>query len=222
MAYTMAATSRRSSTGSVLAAVLLAAASCQALLTTFVGGLHAAAAPRVPARVNIFDFNLPTVGGSELNPDEVGSKSQREADEKNTRLVEISLPLGIRFEEKNGGDIFVQAVDESSDAYAQGIRPGCQVAMVSATFGDEMWQAEKVGMTQYMNVINSRFGNTIKLALKGEDKNFLGGFLDQFKPKKPLTEAEKQEAAKKQKKMSSVFEEEEAKLADKNFWNPFR
>jgi len=157
-----------------------------------------------------------------LDPSEVGTKSQREADESNSRLVEISLPLGIRFEEKDGGDIYVKAVDESSDAYAQGIRPGAQVAMVSATFGDEMWQAEKVGMTQYMNVVNSRFGNTIRLALKNEDKNVLGGFLDQFKPKKPQTEAEKVAEAQKQANMASAFEKEEARLADKNFWNPFR
>jgi len=203
-------------------AVLLALACCRALITTFVGGPNATTTPQVPARVNIFDFNLPTVGGQELDPSEVGTKSQREADESNSRLVEISLPLGIRFEEKDGGDIYVKAVDESSDAYAQGIRPGAQVAMVSATFGDEMWQAEKVGMTQYMNVVNSRFGNTIRLALKNEDKNVLGGFLDQFKPKKPQTEAEKVAEAQKQANMASAFEKEEARLADKNFWNPFR
>jgi len=201
---------------------LLALACCHALLTTFVGGPNATTAPRVPAHVNIFDFNLPTIGGQELNPNEVGTKSQREADESTSRLVEINLPLGIMFEAKDGGDIYVKAVDASSDAYAQGIRPGAQVAMVSATFGEEMWQAEKVGMTQYMNVVNSRFGNTIRLALKKEDKNFLGGFLDQFKPKKPLTEAEKKAEAQKQANMASTFEEEEAKLADKNFWNPFR
>jgi len=201
---------------------LLAYACCHALLTTFVGGPNTTTAPQVPARVNIFDFNMPTIGGQELNPNEVGTKSQREADESTSRLVEINLPLGIVFEEKDGGDIYIKAVDASSDAYAQGIRAGAQVAMVSATFGDEMWQAEKVGMTQYMNVINSRFGNSIRFALKKEDKNFLGGFLDEFKPKKPQTDAEKQAQAQKQANMASTFEEEEAKLADKNFWNPFR
>lgn len=222
MASAAAAALRRSTAGSGVVAALLALACSHALLTTFVGGPDVARVPRVPACVNIFDFNLPTVGGQELNPNEVGTKSQREADESTSRLVEINLPLGIAFEEKDGGNIYVKTVDESSDAYAQGIRPGAQVAMVSATFGDEMWQAERVGMTQYMNVVNSRFGNTIRLALKNEDKNAIGGFLDQFKPKKPQTEAEKKQEAQKQANLASTFEEEEAKLADKNFWNPFR
>jgi len=220
MASATAATLRRSTVGSVVAAVWLALACCHALLTAFVGGRHATTAPRVPARVNIFDFNLPTIGGQELNPDEVGTKSQKEADTSTQRVVEVRLPLGLQFEERDGGDIYVKAVDASSDAYDQGIRAGAQVAMVSATFGDEMWQAKKVGLGQYMNVVRSRFGNTIKFALEKEDKNMLSQFFGQ--PKKPESEEEKRQAAKKQASMASTFEEEEAKLADKNFWNPFR
>jgi hypothetical protein len=172
--------------------------------------------------VNIFDFNMPSVGGQELIKEEVGTKSQREADESTSRLVECGLPLGIKFEEKDGGDIYIKEVDETSDAYSQGVRPGSQLVMVSATFGDEMWNTKKVGMTQFMTVLGSRFGSTVRLALEKENKQAAGGFWDSFAPKKPQTEAEKKEEAAKKANMAATFEEEEAKLADKNFWNPFR
>jgi hypothetical protein len=192
------------------------------MLTTFVGVSHNTTASRLPARVNIFDFNLPTVGGEQLIDEEIGTKSQREADERTSRLVECGLPLGITFEEKDGGDIYIKTVDESSDAYFQGVRPGAQLVLVSATFGDEMWNTKKVGMTQFQTVLNSRFGNTVKLALEKENKNEAGGFWEQFAPKKPQTETEKKQEAQRNANMAATFEEEEAKLADKNFWNPFR
>jgi len=201
---------------------LLAFACWHALFTAFVGGSSNTSGSRMPARVNIFDFGFEAVGGQELNKKEVGTKSQREADMATSRLVECSKPLGVQFEEKDGGDIYIKAVDPASDAYDQGVRAGAQLVMVSATFGDEMWNTKQVGMTQLMTVLNSRFGNTITLALEKENKAAAGGFFDQFAPKEPQTEADKQAEKNKKAKMASTFEEEEAKLADKNFWNPFR
>lgn len=211
---------RRSTTAAMLAVALLAAVCCHTVLQAFVGSSAAApkASTRVPMRVNIFDGlpKFPAIGG-EQDPDEVGTRSARAADESTSRVVEVNMPLGIEFEERDGGDIFLKSVDPASDAYDQGVRAGAQVVMVSATFGDEMWNARKVGMTQLMTVVNSRFGATMKLALEKEDKNFLSGFMEAFKP--PPMSSEEQ--AKKEKQLSSVFEEEEAKLQKKEFWNPF-
>uniref|UniRef100_A0A7S1WRY9 PDZ domain-containing protein n=1 Tax=Alexandrium catenella TaxID=2925 RepID=A0A7S1WRY9_ALECA len=212
---------RRSTTAATLAAALLAVICCHAVLDAFVG-LHPSAtrAPtKVPMRVNIFEGlpKFPSMGG-EQDPEEVGTRSAREADESTSRLVEVNMPLGIEFEERSGGDIYCKTVDPASDAFSQGVRPGAQLVMVSATFGDEMWNARGVGMTQLMTVVNSRFGATMKLALEKEDKSFLSSFMEAFAAPKVSSE----DAAKKEKKLSSVFEEEEAKLQNKEFWNPFR
>jgi len=222
MALTMAA-SRRSSNGSAVAVVFLAFVGWHAVFVAFVGGSPKTTASRVPARVNIFgDFNLPSIGGQDVDKEELGTRSARVADEANSRVVECALPLGLKFEEKDGGDIYIKAVDESSDAYFQGIRPGAQVVMVSNTFGDEMLSTKNVRMTQFLQVLQSRFGNTVRLALEKENKQAASNFWEQFAPKKPQTEAEKKQEAQRNANMAATFEEEEAKLADKNFWNPFR
>merc|ERR1712039_988569 len=131
------------------------------------------------------------------------------------RLVECQLPLGIEFEEKDGGDIYIKSVEQDTDAWEQGVRPGAQLTMVSATFGDEMWSARKVGMTQFMQTLNSRFGSTISLAL--EKENILQNLFAAYAPK-PETKDDK----KKKANMADAFEREEAKLQDKGMWNPFR
>merc|ERR1719382_551889 len=115
--------------------------------------------------------------------------------------------------------IYIKDVDSDSDAYAQGVRPGAQLVMVSATFGDEMWNARNVGMTQFQTVVKSRFGSTMKLALEKEDKGFLDGLFG-FGAKQETEE----DAVKKEQELSSIFEQEEAKLAGKggNMWDVFR
>ncbi len=134
-----------------------------------------------------------------------------------SRTVEVSMPLGIEFEEKDGGDIYIKSVDKSSDAYAQGVRPGAQLVMISATFGDEMWNTRNVGLTQFFTVLNSRFGSTMKLALEKEDQNVLAAFMDAFKPAPPPEVDEK-----KQADLEAMFDEEEEKLKKSpGLWNPF-
>lgn len=128
------------------------------------------------------------------------------------------MPLGIDFEERDGGDIYIKAVDKSSDAYAQGVRPGAQLVMISATFGDEMWNTRNVGLTQFFTVLNSRFGSTMKLALEKEDQNVLSAFMDAFAPAAKVEEVDEQ----KQKDLEAMFDEEEEKLKKSpGLWNPF-
>jgi len=191
--------------------------------TTFAGVATRASArhPQVAVQYSIFD-GLPNLNplseGEEKDGDVKDNKySAREASEA-SRVVEVDLPLGVEFEEKEEGNVYVKTVDERSDAFAQGVRPGAQLVMVSATFGDEMWPTRGVGMTQLGTVIRSRFGSTIKLALEKEDRNLLQSFFEQFQSKPQ----EKEVSADKQAALMDEFERAEKGLEDKNYWNPFR
>jgi len=205
----------------VLAAAALAAAVCTMASQdafSLAGKVPAARAVKTQMRVNLFE-GLPQINfGEKFDEEEAGTRSARIADTSSSRLVEVNMPLGVAFEERSGGDIYIKDVDPESDAYAQGVRSGAQLAMVSATFGDEMWNAKGVGMTQFMTVLNSRFGSTISLALEKEDQNIVQAFFESLAPKPASTPEDK----KKQADLKSQFEQEEARLADKNLWNPFR
>lgn len=174
-----------------------------------------------PRRVKVFD--LPFLNSEpEQDPAETGTRSARQADEDSARVVEVSMPLGVDFEERSGGDIYVKEVEKSSDAWAQGVRPGAQLVMISATFGDEMWNTEGVGMTQFLTVLNSRFGSNMKLALAKEDQNVLSAFLDAFKGS-PGENQSPEEQEKKQQSLEAIFDAEEEKLqSGPGMWNPFR
>uniref|UniRef100_A0A7S3HSD3 PDZ domain-containing protein n=1 Tax=Spumella elongata TaxID=89044 RepID=A0A7S3HSD3_9STRA len=214
-ASAMANTSRTSPTARAAVSLLLALACWRA--STWVQGFVASSvggrpAPKTALRYNIFEnpFDFDS-GADSLNPDEVGTLSQKQVDGE-SREVECRLPLGVQFEERDGGDIYIKTVAQDSDAFSQGVRPGAQLTMISATFGDEMWQARKVGMVQFQTVLNSRFGSTIKLALAKESKNFLTDFFSSLAPAPaPMT-------AKKQESLMSEFERQEKDLEGKNFF----
>jgi hypothetical protein len=176
----------------------------------------------VARQVNIFEgFSLPDTQGNEPSGESSwdGARSAREADDSGGRIVECGMPLGVEFEERGKGDIYVKAVDESSDAWSQGVRPGAQLTFISATFGDEMWNTKGVGMTQFMTVLKSRFGSTISLKLEKEKQDFLQGFFAALQPKK---DAEAEKNKKSQEELIAEFEAGEKDLEGKSFWNPFR
>mmetsp|Transcript_12598 Transcript_12598/g.23687 ORF Transcript_12598/g.23687 Transcript_12598/m.23687 type:complete len:210 (+) Transcript_12598:68-697(+) len=186
----------------------------------FVGprGAPSPRTPRTPLRVKVFD--IPFLNSEPEQDPDLGTKGARQADESSARVVEVSMPLGLEFEERSGGDIYIKDVDKASDAYAQGVRPGAQLVMISATFGDEMWNTQGVGMTQFLTVLNSRFGSNMKLALQKEDQNVLAAFMEAFKPPAPSSSPEEEE--KKQENLEAIFEEEEKKLQEGGgMWNPF-
>eukprot|EP00931_Biecheleriopsis_adriatica_P010484 TRINITY_DN111557_c1_g1_i1.p1 TRINITY_DN111557_c1_g1~~TRINITY_DN111557_c1_g1_i1.p1 ORF type:complete len:226 (-),score=81.30 TRINITY_DN111557_c1_g1_i1:85-762(-) len=181
---------------------------------------------KIARRFNVLDIKwpkMPEYRGAGNDPEEEKEENTDAAGddlEDGTRVVEVSMPLGIDFEEKGGGDIYIKAVEKSSDAWAQGVRPGAQLVSVSATFGDEMWNTRNVGLTQFSTVINSRFGSTMKLALQKEDQNVISAFMEAFTSKK---EAETEEqAAAKQASLEAEFERTEKDLEKKEMWNPFR
>ncbi|CAE8589353.1 unnamed protein product [Polarella glacialis] len=207
---------RRTAPRSALA-LLLATVGLRSTWLAFVGSpgpSDAARTSRTSLRVNMFESfsnlvskNIGGNGGE--NDEELNTRSSRTVDESRARVVEVDMPLGVEFEEKSGGDIYIKAVDKDSDAWDKGVRSGAQLVMVSATFGDEMWTTRKVGMTQFTTVVKSRFGSTIKLALEKEDQNVISSFLAAWS--KPKESEEK--AQQRQKKLESVFEEEERKLS---------
>lgn len=181
-------------------------------------------APRAPSkatmRVKVFDL-VPSF----FSKDEEDSAPEQSTEDE---VVEVQMPLGIEFEERQGGDIYIKSVAEDSDAWAQGVRSGIQLVEISATFGDEMWNTRGVGMTQFTTVVNSRFGGSIKLALlqTGEEKGILSSFLDGFSGSAKKEEAPAQEskesAEQRQRSLAEEFEREEAVLEGKEMWNPFR
>jgi len=191
----------------------------------FVIGRGSAATTRESAiarQVNIFEgiFTSNVQGdepSGESNWD--GDRGAREADETQGRIVECNLPLGVEFEEKGRGDIYIKSVDQDSDAWSQGVRAGAQVTWMSATFGDEMWSARGVGMTQFMTGIRSRFGNTLKLSLDKENRGFLDDF---FSSLQKSEEAQKPKSTKSQEELMKEFEAGEKNLEGKSFWDPFR
>jgi len=189
-----------------------------AFLCVGAGSRAACRSSLVQRRWSIFHgFDLPGVNAKPLNPDDVGTRSQREVDGSGRR-VECSLPLGVEFEERDGGDIYIKSVEHGTDAWEHGVRPGAHLTMVSATFGDEMWTTRKVGMSQFMTVLNSRFGATISLALEQEDQRVLQTIY--------AAETHRQHKAKEDRKreasMAGAFEREEAKLQNKGMWNLLR
>jgi len=138
------------------------------------------------------------------------------------KVVEVNLPLGVKFEEGDGGNIFIKDVEEDSDAWRKGVRPGAQMVSVSATFGDEMWNAKGVGMSQFTQTIASRFGQTIKLAILQKDEAPFAAFMEAFTQRRKPAEGSVEEK-KSQQDLMQEFAQAEAKLQDSpGFWNPFR
>lgn len=207
---------RSSKIASVVALTLLVLAVHFVVQVAFVSGPveRARRSTHTQTRVSIFD-GLPELsfdfGGGKERADE--PLSARTAQNVNGRVVEVNLPLGITFEEREAGNIYIKAVDPSSDAYKKGVRPGAQLVMVSAVFGDELWTTRNVGMTQVQTVIQSRFGQTIELALENEDQNIVSSFLSSILPK-PDTRSEAERKAKNQN-LQQQFEAAEAKLQEK-------
>lgn len=216
---------QRGLAGTLFACALLCAS------RAFVGGSGRMAAvgrdmARAPMRVNIFEGLQAAFSGlpadKQANRDantevSFGARAQREASDA-SRVVECDMPLGIEFEEKEEGNIYIKRVDPSSSAYERGVRPGALLCMVSATFGDDMWNARGVGMRQVNTVITTRYGASIKLALEKEDTNFLDGFFRSFKGPE-MSDADKK---KKETSLLAEFEKTENELGGKNMWNPFR
>ncbi|KAJ1440241.1 hypothetical protein B484DRAFT_443543 [Ochromonadaceae sp. CCMP2298] len=83
------------------------------------------------------------------------------------RMVELKKPMGMELDEDQNGNVFVKSIDPLSRAEKSGIIfVGDQIKMVSATFGDDMWSCEGVGLTRVMSCIKVRNTKPVKFVLK--------------------------------------------------------
>jgi len=112
------------------------------------------------------------------------------------RVVELRMPLGLVLDEDGDGNVFVKEIDKGGRAEKTGkIFVGDRVAMVSATFGDDLWSCRGVGLGRVMATIKSRNTKPVTIVLEAateaeEKKRRAIAF-------KELSDAEK--AVKKQK-----------------------
>jgi len=62
--------------------------------------------------------------------------------------------LGLVLDEDKNGNVFVTSIDANRRAEKSGkVFVGDQVMMVSATFGDDLWSCEGVGLTRVLSCI---------------------------------------------------------------------
>ena len=84
------------------------------------------------------------------------------------------LQLGLKFKESTGKAVVIDKILPNTEAArleTEGkIKPGDEVTMVSATFGDEMWSARGVGKYRLEKSIAVRQGMTISFVFESSDK----------------------------------------------------
>jgi C-terminal processing protease CtpA/Prc len=87
------------------------------------------------------------------------------------RIVELRMPMGIDLEEDENGNVYVKSIDKNSRAAKSGkIFVGDIVAMVSATFGDDMWSCRGVGLNRVLSTIKVRNSKPVRLVLEAPNE----------------------------------------------------
>ena len=83
------------------------------------------------------------------------------------RVVELRMPLGLVLDEDGDGNVFVKEIDRGGRAEKTGkVFVGDRVAMVSATFGEDLWSCRGVGLGRVMTTIKSRNTKPVKIVLE--------------------------------------------------------
>lgn len=87
------------------------------------------------------------------------------------RMVELRMPMGLVLDEDKDGNVFVKEIDKGGRAERTGmIFVGDRVAMVSATFGDDMWSCRGVGLTRVMSTIKVRNSKPVRMVLEASNE----------------------------------------------------
>jgi len=130
------------------------------------------------------------------------------------RIVEIRQPLGMELDEDAEGNVYVRKLTKGGRAEKTGmVFEGDIVAMVSATFGDDMWSARGVGLDRVVKSIQVRNTKPVKLVL--EAKN------EQLEKKrqaiafKELSDAELAAKQKKDDELLAAMEQDDKALRKK-------
>ena len=130
------------------------------------------------------------------------------------RIVEIRQPLGMDLDEDNEGNVFVKKIDPKGRAAKTGmVFEGDRIAMVSATFGDDMWSARGVGLERVVSSIKVRNTKPVKLVLEApnealEKKRQAIAFAE-------LSEAEKAKKEAKDKELLAAMQDDDKALRGK-------
>lgn len=108
--------------------------------------------------------------------------------------TEVDKPLGLALGQNPGGRIVITKVDGGGNAAKAGLKAGDQVIYTSSFFGDELWPADKLGLTK--TAINAKPDSVYFVVARGADVDV------KRLPKRPapprfgrkLTEAQKSRA----------------------------
>lgn len=83
------------------------------------------------------------------------------------RLVELRKPMGLELDEDKDGNVFVKSIDAGGRAEKSGkVFVGDYIKMVSATFGDDMWTCQGVGLTRVLSCIKVRNTKPVAFVLE--------------------------------------------------------
>lgn len=147
------------------------------------------------------------------------NRAQRQV-QAGDRTVEILLPLGMELDEDSDGNAYVKSIEPNGRAAKTGkVFVGDRIAMVSATFGDDMWTCRGVGLNRVLAAIKVRNSKPVKLALEAPNEA-------EEKKRRAIAFAEKSEAEKKKEqekadKLLAEMQAEDKQLIKKKgfrFW----
>ena len=116
--------------------------------------------------------------------------------EEGARVVEVAKPLGLVLEEDRNGDVFVAEVVKGGNGDISGVLVGDRVAMVSATFGNDMWSTQGAGLSRTMKAIKVRVGNSCKLVLQNKAEKAKADKMTKMSAAKKVEEFKRQAAKK--------------------------
>jgi len=126
------------------------------------------------------------------------------------------IMLGLKFKEGFGKAIYIDKIVPNTEAAkwkSQGkIKEGDEVTMVSATFGDEMWSARRIGKMRLEKSIAVRQGMTISFVFESTTKEGL------------LAAANRNKAAEKEKALQTRLQKQlqgEVDAEKKKGWSLF-
>ena len=87
------------------------------------------------------------------------------------RIVELRKPMGLELVQNEEGNVFVKSIEPNGRADKSGsVFVGDQVKMVSATFGEDMWSCEGVGLTRVLSCIKVRNTKPVRIVLEAQDE----------------------------------------------------
>jgi C-terminal processing protease CtpA/Prc len=120
--------------------------------------------------------------------------------------------MGMELDEDKDGNVFVKSIDAGGRAEKSGkVFVGDYVKMVSATFGDDMWTCEGVGLTRVLSCIKVRNTKPVAFVLQAKTP-------EEERKRRAIAYAEPSEEEKAAKKakdeelMQSMLEEDKSLL----------